>query len=200
MNLDRDDSRYPIRVAAAVVATFAVLSTLGCRVNPMNSTNTDATTTANQQALDELRKLPSLEDATVQVHAVMVEVTTAITEILPGAVWVSRTDTGGFRSCGDPYADLGARHNREPDMFAVRIDVSEQDWARIQDIASTAAAKMGATAVEVMANAPGNHDVWFEGPAGSSLKVGYAGNLVVSGDTGCRLPAAPTTTTSAPPA
>ncbi len=200
MNLDRDGSRFPIRVAAAAAVTLVVSSTLGCHVNPMNSPSTGQTTTVNQRALDELRKLPSLEDSTAEVRALMDEVTTAITAILPGAVWETRTDTGGFSSCGDPYQDLGGRHNYEPDRYVARIDVSEQDWTRIENIARTAAAKMGATTVEVMKNSPGDHDVWFEGPAGSFLKIGYAGNLVVSGDSGCRLPAAPTTTTSTPPA
>lgn len=200
MRFDRRAVRALTRLAAGAAIALTVSSTLGCRVNQTNSTNTEKATVGNQQVADELRTLPSLEDATAQVRSVMTEVTTAITAILPAAVWETRTDTGGFRSCGEPYEDLGGRHNFEPDVYAAGLDVSEQEWARIEDIARTAAAKMGATTVEVMKDAPGDHDVWFEGPAGSSLKVGYAGNLVVSGDTGCRLPAAPTTTASTPPA
>jgi Lipoprotein confined to pathogenic Mycobacterium len=48
--------------------------------------------------------------------------------------------------------------------------------------------KIGATDIQVMKNQPGNHDVWLSGPAGIFIKVGYQGNLVVSGYTGCRLP------------
>ncbi|WP_367141374.1 LppA family lipoprotein [Mycobacterium sp.] len=33
-----------------------------------------------------------------------------------------------------------------------------------------------------------DHDVRFYGPTGISIGVGYRGNLVVSGSTGCRLP------------
>ena len=42
--------------------------------------------------------------------------------------------------------------------------------------------------MQVMKNEPGNHDVGFYGPTGLFIKVGYRGNLVVSGYTGCRLP------------
>ncbi|OBB34779.1 LppA family lipoprotein [Mycobacterium sp. 852002-51961_SCH5331710] len=54
--------------------------------------------------------------------------------------------------------------------------------------AKESAQKIGATDMQVMQDQPGNHDVWFSGPGGIFIKIGYRGNLVVSGYTGCRLP------------
>lgn len=40
-----------------------------------------------------------------------------------------------------------------------------------------------------MKDGPGDHDVGFYGPAGTSIKVGYQGNLLVSGNTAAGFPA-----------
>ena len=72
--------------------------------------------------------------------------------------------------------------------MAANVAVSERRWASIQETAKQAAAKLDATDMQVMHDNPGNHDVGFYGPTGIFIKVGYRGNLVVSGYTGRRLP------------
>jgi hypothetical protein len=75
-----------------------------------------------------------------------------------------------------------------PDLVAPGAAVSEAQWASIMAAATASAAKIGATKVQVMQDSPGHHDVSFNGPTGMFVKLGYAGNLGVSGYTGCRLP------------
>ncbi|WP_197382798.1 LppA family lipoprotein [Mycolicibacterium mengxianglii] len=71
--------------------------------------------------------------------------------------------------------------------MADNISVTEQDWAEIAASAKRVAAGLGATDIAVMRDKPGSHDVWFTGPSGLFIKVGYSKSLVVAGYTGCRL-------------
>jgi hypothetical protein len=134
----------------------------------------------------ELAVLPSLSDTKAAVQAAMDQITAAASAAIPSAGW--QTDTNAQEDwCEEPYGQLGRRYFL-PNRIASRVTVSEQNWADIEKAAKDAAAKLGAKDVQVMHDAPGNHDVWFTGPAGVSIKVSYQGNLVVAGYTGCRLP------------
>ncbi|BCP12373.1 hypothetical protein MINTM020_44710 [Mycobacterium paraintracellulare] len=95
---------------------------------------------------------------------------------------------GSGLGCQKPYEQTDGRAYFLPDEVAANVPVSEQQWAAIQEAAKEAAAKIDATDIQVMHDNPGNHDVGFYGPTGIFIKVGYRGNLVVSGYTGCRLP------------
>jgi hypothetical protein len=92
-------------------------------------------------------------------------------------------------NCEAPFEQTDGKRLFLPDEVASG-NVSEADWSAILATAKEAAAKLGATDVQVMKDQPGNHDVWFQGPTGAFVKVAYHGNFVVSGYTGCRLPAA----------
>ncbi|WP_420110384.1 LppA family lipoprotein [Mycolicibacter arupensis] len=139
------------------------------------------------EALNVLRSLPSLEETQVQVQAVMDEITTAASQFIPTANWETLHEGSGGR-CERPYEQTEGKRYFLPDVIAQNVDVSEQSWARLEQAAKTAAAKLDATEIQVMQDQPGNHDVGFYGPTGLFIKVGYRGNLVVSGYTGCRLP------------
>lgn len=139
------------------------------------------------EALNVLRSLPSLEETQIQVQAVMDEITTAASQFIPTANWETLHEGSGGR-CERPYEQTEGKRYFLPDAIAQNVDVSEQAWARLEQAAKTAAAKLEATEIQVMQDQPGNHDVGFYGPTGLFIKVGYRGNLVVSGYTGCRLP------------
>lgn len=139
------------------------------------------------EALNVLRSLPSLEETQSQVQAVMDEITTAASQFIPTANWETLHEGSGGR-CERPYEQTEGKRYFLPDVIAQNVDVSEQSWARLEQAAKTAAAKLDATEIQVMQDQPGNHDVGFYGPTGLFIKVGYRGNLVVSGYTGCRLP------------
>lgn len=138
------------------------------------------------EALDVLRSLPSFEETQTLVQAAMDEITTAASQVIPAARW-ERIHEGSGGRCERPYEQTDGKRYFLPDVIAQDVDVSEQAWAKLEQIARAAAAKLDATEVQVMANQPGNHDVGFYGPTGLFIKIGYRGNLVVSGYTGCRL-------------
>lgn len=166
------------------VLVAGALATAGCHVKqPYEPTPpTDAA-----KALDVLKSLPSLEDTKAQVQAAMNEITTATSKLIPSIIWET-PDEGSTGNCERPYEQTDGQRYFLPDKIAVRVPVSEQQWAKIEETAKAAAAKLDATEVQVMKDQPGNHDVGFYGPTGIFIKVGYRGNLVVSGYTGCRLP------------
>lgn len=174
----------PSRAALLSAVTLTVtLATTGCHVE-----NPDAPTppTAATNALDELKSLPSLEETTQQVRAAMNEIASAATKVVPELQFlpVNGEETG---NCEKPYEQTDGKRLFLPDEVASG-QISEANWTTILAAAKAAAAKLGATDVQVMKDAPANHDVWFEGPTGIFIKIAYRDSLVVSGYTGCRLP------------
>jgi hypothetical protein len=166
-------------------ATVAVLlAVTGCHV-PRPYEPTPPSQAA--QALQQLKALPSLEDTTAQVRAAMDEITAAASRLIPSITWETPHE-GSTGNCERPYEQTDGQRYFPPLRVAENVAVSEQDWAAILEAARASAAKLDATDVAVMKDQPANHDVWFTGPTGISIKVGYRGNLTVSGYTGCRLP------------
>ncbi|WP_343598784.1 LppA family lipoprotein [Mycobacterium sp.] len=139
------------------------------------------------KALDQLKALPSFEATKAQVQAAMNEITTGASKLIPSITWETPSEGSGL-GCQRPYEQTDGKGYFLPDEVAENVAVSEQDWAKIVQTAKEAAAKLDATDTQVMKDEPGHHDVGFYGPTGIFIKVGYAGNLVVSGYTGCRLP------------
>ncbi|KAA8961773.1 LppA family lipoprotein [Mycobacterium sp.] len=139
------------------------------------------------KALQVLKSLPSFEDTQAQVQAAIDEIKTAASKIIPGITWET-LEGGGGSTCARPYEQTDGREYFLPHEVAENVNISDQQWAPIQQAAKQAAAKLDATEVQVMKNQPGDHDVGFYGPTGLFIKVSYGGNLVVSGFTGCRLP------------
>lgn len=162
-----------------------VLAT-GCDVNQQYqpTPSTDAA-----QAVEELRSLPSLEETTTKLQEALDSITAAASQRIPSIVWINGTneDSG---SCPAPYDTSDGISAYLPNRIAEDVAMSEQDWGDLLVVAKDAAATVGATDVQTMKDEPRNHDVWFTGAAGLSVKVSYKGNLVVAGYTGCRLPEA----------
>lgn len=167
-----------------VVTFAALLAVTGCHVDrPYEPTPPSEAT----QALRQLKALPSLEDTTAQVQAAMDEITSAASRLIPEMKWETLHE-GTTGNCERPYEQTDGQRYFLPDRVAENVAVSEQAWTAIVQAAKESAAKIGATDVQVMRNQPGDHDVWFSGPTGIFIKIGYAGNLGVAGYTGCRLP------------
>lgn len=146
--------------------------------------------TVADEAAQLLESLPSLEETQRQVRAAVEDIKAAVGRIIPGVTWRSNQDASGLRSqCPKPYDQSKGEYFTLPNEIAVMVQISESQWSQIQQAATEAAAKVEATEIQVMRNEPGIHDVGFYGPGGLFIKVGYHGNLVISGDTGCRLPA-----------
>ncbi|WP_292981528.1 LppA family lipoprotein [Mycobacterium sp.] len=139
------------------------------------------------QAVETLKSLPSFEDTQTQVQAAINQITAAASQLIPTIAWETPQEGSGDQ-CERPYEKTDGKRFFLPNQVAANVDVSESNWAKIQTAAKDAAAKLEATEIQVMKDQPGNHDVGFYGPTGLFIKVGYRGNLVVSGYTGCRLP------------
>lgn len=173
------------RQRGGLFAALAITAlTAGCHV-PQPYEPTPPSVAA--EALEVLRSLPSFEDTQAQVRAAMKEITAAASQLIPSVVW-EHPHEGSGDTCEQPYEQSGGRSYFLPHEVAQNLSVSEPVWAKIEASAKVAAAKLDATEVQVMQDQPGNHDVGFYGPTGIFIKVGYRGNLVVSGYTGCRLP------------
>jgi Lipoprotein confined to pathogenic Mycobacterium len=115
------------------------------------------------------------------------QITTAASQLIPTITWETPQEGSGD-NCERPYEQTDGKRYFLPNEVAAKVDVSESNWAKIQQAAKDAAAKLDATEVQVMKDQPGNHDVGFYGPTGLFIKVSYGGNLVIGGYTGCRLP------------
>ena len=167
---------------AAIVAALLVMT--GCHVErPYEPTPPSEAA----KALQQLKALPSLEDTTAQVQAAMDEITATASTLIPSIKWET-LDEGSSDNCQRPYEQTDGQSYFLPHRVAENVAVSEQNWAAIVEAAKDSAAKIGATDVAVMKDQPANHDVWFSGPTGIFIKIGYRGNLTVAGYTGCRLP------------
>ncbi|MEB3020220.1 LppA family lipoprotein [[Mycobacterium] crassicus] len=139
------------------------------------------------EALAVLKSLPSIEDTQTQVAAAMNEITDAAKQLIPSIVFET-LDEGDGGNCERPYEQTDGKRYFLPDAVARDVAVPEGVWQKLQQAATEAASKLDATEVQVMKDQPGDHDIGFYGPTGLFIKVGYRGNLVVSGYTGCRLP------------
>lgn len=154
----------------------------------MNQPGPAASPTSTAAAVDQLKSLASLEDTKAQVQKAMNEITAAATRVVPALEWLplhGETPNG----CEAPFDRTDGQSIILPDLTA-GADVTEPQWQAILAAAKQSAAKVGATDMQVMQDGPTHHDVGFYGPAGIFIKIGYQGNLVVSGNTGCRLPSA----------
>ena len=121
------------------------------------------------------------------MQAAIDEITAAANKVIAGIVWTAATNASEG-NCEAPYEQAEGRRYFLPNQVAERVSVSEDPRDELLEVAKNAAAKLGATDVQVMQDEPGRHDVWFTGPAGVFIKFSCKGNVVVSGYTGCRLP------------
>ncbi len=169
------------RMTAALCAAL-LLTTTGCTMTHPGSPKPTASADIN----DQLMAWPSLEETKRQLEGAVTEISTAATTIVPGIRFTDYHGESGLK-CDGPYGDTAARGRYLPDRAGEGAKVSEEQWAKIVDVAKAAAAKVGATDVQVMKDSPGDHDVWFTGPGGIAIKLSSRVNLVISGYTGCRL-------------
>ena len=166
-------------LTGAVLATVTLVT--GCHVNNPGP------------SADELRQqlsaLPTLEETKIQLRMVFDQIARAADAIAPGASW-RLGDNESTAGCPGEYDKLGAQLYYPPMRVGTDIALSGEQWNQIEAAARAAAATVGATTAALLANQPGHHDVSFTGPGGIEIELAYQGNLVISGSTGCRLPAA----------
>jgi hypothetical protein len=136
-------SRTGFLCAATVALTLALA---GCHVEkPYEATPS----TEAAKALQDLKSLPSFEDTKAQVQAAMAEITAGAQTLVPSITWQTFHE-GSFGNCDRPYEQTNGRDYFFPDQVALRAAISEEDWAKILQMAKDSAAKVGATDIQVM--------------------------------------------------
>lgn len=175
--------RRSASVCAALVST-ALLAT-GCHVNnPYQPTDpTEAT-----KAAAALTSLPSLEDTQAQVEAAIVGLGGQITAIAPTVLWEWRFDNSRT-DCNPPFEQSDGEEVLLR-KYVSDTPVPEQSWGQVFDVAKQVARSLGATNLTVFKDAPNNHDVQFTSDTGTTLRFGSQSSALLTGTTGCRLPAA----------
>jgi Lipoprotein confined to pathogenic Mycobacterium len=139
------------------------------------------------RAATELASLPTLEDTKTQVTSAIEQVGQQISAIAPTVKFTWRLDEsrGGCRS---PYEQSQGQEILLA-KYVSDVPIPEQNWKQAHDIAAKAANALGAAGVTVFKDAPDDHDVQFASDTGTVLRLGSQVAALITGSTGCRLPA-----------
>ncbi|BAP97705.1 hypothetical protein MMAS_27940 [Mycobacteroides abscessus subsp. massiliense CCUG 48898 = JCM 15300] len=75
-------------------------------------------------------------------------------------------------------------------FYVSDVSIPESHWDEVLAAAKETAASIDAPKLDVIHDAPNNHDVRFSNETGTAIGLTSQANTVISGYTGCRLPAA----------
>jgi len=176
---------HPLRQLGVIacVTPFALAAT-GCHVNnPYQPTDP----TSASQAATSLTSLPSLEDTQAQLKSVIEHVGQEISAIAPSVTFTWRREESRA-GCSPPYEQSEGQEILLA-KYVSDVPIPEQNWKQAYDVASQAAKDLGAGNVTVFKDTPNNHDVQFSNDTGTTLRLGSQVAALITGSTGCRLPA-----------
>ncbi|WP_167104978.1 LppA family lipoprotein [Mycobacterium sp. DL592] len=143
--------------------------------------------TQASQAAASLTSLPTLEDTKAQLTSAIEHVGQKISALAPAVTFAWRREESRV-GCRPPYEQSEGQVIMLP-SYVSDVPVPEQDWKQAYDIAAQAARSLGADSVTVFKDAPDDHDVQFSSDTGTIVRLASQKAAVVSGHTGCRLPA-----------
>jgi len=162
-----------------------VLATTGCHVtkNPYQPTDPpDAT-----KAVEQLKSLPSLEDTRAKLAATIEQVGQQISVIAVQVTWSwRREDSRG--GCVAPFEQSQGQEILLA-SYVSDVPIPEQHWQQARDVVAHAAEQLGLTSATVFKDAPNDHDVQFSSDSGTVLRLASQKAALLTGNTGCRLPA-----------
>lgn len=153
----------------------------------MSNPYTPTDPTQAGQAAAFLLSLPTLEDTKAQLLAAIERVGQQISALTPTVAFVWRHEESRV-GCRPPYEQSEGQVIMLP-SFVSEVPIPEQDWKQAYQITAEAATALGAGSVTVFKDGPGDHDVQFSNDAGTILRLASQKAALVSGHTGCRLPA-----------
>jgi len=139
-------------------------------------------------AAAKLVPLPSLEETEARVRQAVLELGTYTSTLVPGLQW-HWDGNRSPRGCGRPYDETQGSSVHLPDYLAFG-PIPDAAWPQALQRAKELAASLGATGGQGFKDQPGDHLARFYSPQGTVLSLGTAVNAIISGDPGCRLPAA----------
>ncbi|MCV7224533.1 LppA family lipoprotein [Mycolicibacterium komossense] len=143
--------------------------------------------TQASQAAASLTSMPTLEDTESQMRSTIEQVGQQISAINPAIKWAwTREDTRV--GCNPPYEQSDGQEI-VMGSYVSDVPIPEQNWQQAHDIAQKAATTLGNTTVSVFKDAPNDHDIQFSTSTGTTLRLGSQKAALITGSTGCRLPA-----------
>ncbi|MEC3957121.1 LppA family lipoprotein [Nocardia sp. CDC153] len=172
----------------------------------MDSEYTKTDPTESARAAQELLGRPTLEETEAGLKQAIEQLAAYASSLVPGMTWKPDTPSAPY-ACDAPFDQTNGRQVHIPAYTTQGGDtahgggIPDDVWPQVRDKAREIAAGLGATENDPF---PFNEKVddrqaRFYGPNGTVLWVATRG---ISGDTGCRLPAAdkPTASPVAPTA
>jgi len=139
-------------------------------------------------AAAKLVPLPALEETEASLQRALVELATYVSTLAPGLQW-HWDGNRSPRGCGRPYDETQGSSVHLPDYLAAGL-IPDAALPQALQRAKELATSLGATGGQGFKDQPGDHLARLYSPQGTVLSLGTAVNAIISGDTGCRLPAA----------
>ncbi|WP_405498318.1 LppA family lipoprotein [Nocardia sp. NBC_00511] len=153
---------------------------------------TNSTDTA--QANKDLASRPSLEESATDLKQAVEQLAAYASSLVPGMTWQPDTASSPY-ACDAPYDQTNGRQIHIPAYTTQGGDsahgggIPDDVWPQVRDKARELAAGLGATENDPFPfnEKVGDRQARFYGPNGTVL---WLATRAISGDTGCRLPAA----------
>lgn len=177
-------NRFRHNITGCLVAIIFTTIT-GCHVNNPDS---PTPTTEAAKALEELKSLPTLEDTNEKLASSIQELGAKISAIVPSVTWHWQDEPQQI-GCGKPFEQSDGKVILMP-FYVSDVSIPESHWNEVLAAAKETAASIDAPKLDVIHDAPNNHDVRFSNETGTAIGLTSQANTVISGYTGCRLPAA----------
>lgn len=156
------------------------------------------------QAAKELQTRPTLEDTQAHLKQAFEDLAAYASSLVPGMTWKWVSTDQYPSGCDAPFDQTTGRQYHMPDYITQGGDaahgggIPDDVWPVVRDKARQIAADLGATESDPFPfnEKVGDRQARFYGSNGTVLWLATRG---ISGDTGCRLPAADKASTSSTP-
>ena len=170
-----------VRVAVTALAMAGILA--GCSTDAGEPNVSDQDVAAIK---DALYAKGTAEEELARLEPLVIEMADAVVGVAPNLTWFRNRDEERV-SCeavpGDPTSASALTLRNFVFDGPIPDDVWPQALSRVQDIA----ARVGATELQVRADAPGNHDVLLIGEDKVQFGLGTLEAGVITARTGCHL-------------
>ncbi|MGV0586798.1 LppA family lipoprotein [Mycobacteroides chelonae] len=154
----------------------------------MNNPDAPTPTTEATKALEELKSLPTLEDTNEKLTTSIQQLGAKISALVPSVTWHWQDEPQRI-GCSKPYEQSDGKVILMP-FYVSDVPIPESRWNEVLAAAKETAAAIDTPKLDVIHDAPNNHDVRFSNETGTAIALTSQVNTVISGYTGCRLPAA----------
>ena len=170
-------------ISAIATALVAVGVVAGCSTDAEEPTVNDQDVAAIK---DALYAKGTAEEELARLEPLVIEMADAVVGVVPNVTWSRNRDERRV-SCeavpGDPSSASALTLRNVVFDGPIPDDAWPQALSRVQDIA----ARVGATEMQVRADAPGNHDVLLLGEDKVQFGLGTLEAGVITARTGCHL-------------